>query len=405
MNSKKQPRISLLELFTLFIRLGCTSFGGPIAHIGFFHQEFVTKKKWYSENEYLQILALCQLLPGPASSQLGMAIGLNARGYLGSLVSFIGFTLPSALLMASFALLINFYDDLSDSSALYSLKIIAVAVVAQAIVTMGKAQCIGTVKASITTISAFVALTNNNPFNHIVIIIFAGLAGYLFCQVQLKEVVNTANQPKTSHKRLGLLLIATFLLLLITSPILQSVSSNELVTIFDSFYRSGALVFGGGHVVLPLLESELVSTGLINSKDFLYGYSVAQAIPGPLFTFSSYLGVLSVDQSSPFIGSLVSTIAIFLPGYLLVIGLLPHWQSLCKNENLNKAISGINASVVGLLIASFIQPIWLETIHTSLDIAFALVAFIGLTLLNLSPLKLISIALSIAFAFDVFAVF
>ncbi|MFT6907637.1 MAG: chromate transporter [Oleiphilaceae bacterium] len=396
--------ITLLNLFALFFRLGCTSFGGPIAHIGFFHHEFVDKRKWYSEEEYLQMVALCQFLPGPASSQVGMAIGLNARGYMGSLISFIGFTLPSALLMMSFAFLIESNRELIESSVLYVLKIVAVAVVAQAIWTMSKAQCLDAVRVSITLTSVFLAITINNPFSQILIIMCAGFAGYLFCKPELNQI-NGKNYHTPKSKRLSILLITTFFIILFAAPFLSNFSNNDLVSIFDSFYRSGALVFGGGHVVLPLLENELVSTGLIDNEQFLYGYSVAQAIPGPLFTFSSYLGVLSVDNSSPIIGSLVATFAIFLPGYLLLVSLLPYWQTLCKNETLSKAIRGINASVVGLLIASFIYPIWIETIHSLLDLIFAVLLFIALIFWKLSPLKLISISVAAALIFDLLFIY
>lgn len=398
MHSHDTP-ISFIKLFTLFFRLGCTSFGGPIAHIGFFHQEFVNKRKWYSEDEYLQIVAFCQFLPGPASSQVGMAIGLNARGYLGSLISFIGFTLPSATAMMAFAFFIDSYDEFSNSFILYSLKIIAVAVIAQAIWSMTKTQCIDLVRISIMLSSTVLALTLNNPFSQIFIIISAGLAGFLFCEAKINPSQYYSAKPISKH--LSLTLATLFFLILILAPILSSSIKNDLLTIFDSFYRAGALVFGGGHVVLPLLENELVSTGLINNEQFLYGYSLAQAIPGPLFTFSSYLGVLAVNNSSPLIGSLLATIAIFLPGYLLVVSLLPYWQNLCKNDNLNKAITGINASVIGLLIASFIQPIWLETIHSILDILIAAVIFSALTLLKLSPFKVIFIVVSSAALFDI----
>ncbi len=403
MITSQQTSISLFKLFSLFFRLGCTSFGGPIAHIGFFHHEFVTKRKWYAEDDYLQLVALCQFLPGPASSQVGMAIGLNARGYAGSLVSFLGFTLPSALLMMAFAFLIDEYEGLSDSSVLYSLKIVAVGVVAHAIWSMGKNQCRDTVKILITLASTFLALTSDNPFSQLLIIISAGIAGYLFCTANPGRITSASNKPYS--KKFSIAFLTLFFLLLIVTPFVNENSSNDLFAIFDSFYRSGALVFGGGHVVLPLLENELVSTGLINSERFLYGYSAAQAVPGPLFTFSSYLGVIIANNSSPVMGSLLATFAIFLPGYLLLVGLLPYWQTVCKNEKLNNAINGINASVVGLLVASFINPIWLETIHTPFDILMALLVLIGLTILKLPPLKVIALAVISVLLFDLVLAF
>jgi chromate transporter len=397
MKHTKNKSISITKLFIIFLRLGCTSFGGPIAHIGFFHQEFVTKRRWYSEDEFLQIVALCQFLPGPASSQVGMALGLNARGYLGSITSFIAFTLPSALIMMTFAFLVSHSNFLADSSILYTLKLVAVAVVSQAIWSMCKSLNADTVKIIITISSTTFALFFAGPFTQIIIIFCAGLAGLIMCKHCSKQ--NTiASAP--ANKKLSILLIALFISILVLSPFFTRFNTSDLSVIFDSFYRAGALVFGGGHVVLPLLENELVKTGFISNEEFLYGYSLAQAIPGPLFTFSTYLGALSANENTEIVGAIIATLAIFLPGYLLVVALLPYWQTLRQNVKLNKSIAGINASVIGLLIASFINPITMNSISSLKDIVITLCLLAMLMLMKISPFKVIMVSVFTALLFD-----
>ena len=391
--------LSLKKLFFIFFRLGCISFGGPVAHIGFFHQEFVTKRKWYSEEAYLQLVSLSQILPGPASSQVGMAIGYNARSYIGSFVSFIGFTLPSALLMGCFAFLVTSNTSLADSSVLYVLKIVALAVVAQAIWTMGKAQCSDRIPASIAILSACSSLYIDTIYIQFIIILIGGIAGNFLCQSKKELRVSSIDIP-SRNSILPIILISSFIIILIISPLISVNSSNELIKIFDSLYRSGALVFGGGHVVLPLLESELVSTGRVNQDQFLFGYGLAQAIPGPLFTFASYLGVIAMSATTPLLGGIVASLAIFLPGYLLIIGILPYWQKVANNQKLKNTIKGINAAVIGLLIASFFDPIWLSTIHSSLDIIVALLILSALTIWKLQPLLLVLISITFALLFD-----
>lgn len=395
-------QINLTALFTIFFRLGCTSFGGPTAHISYFHHEFVTKRKWYKAEEYLQLVALCQFLPGPASSQVGMAIGFNRRGYIGSLISFVGFTLPSFILMTGAAFAVNRYTAFTDSSIFYALKLIAVAVVFHAIIAMIKAQIKTKISTFICLMSVSTALMVDGVFSHISIITTSGLFGYLCLN---SDHPNT-NSPETKknffqhNKYFGLSLLIIFFLLLTLSPIYNAINPSNYSLIFDSFYRTGSLVFGGGHVVLPLLESEFVTPNIINGDTFLYGYSLAQAIPGPLFTFASYLGFIASETISPFLGALIATLAIFLPGYLLVISLLPYWQSLCTNQKLQSTIGAINASVIGLLMASFINPIFMNTIHTKIDVSVFLFLFACLYFFKISPGKLILASLTASLIFD-----
>lgn len=388
----------LIHLFWIFLKLGCTSFGGPVAHIGFFHLEFVKKRRWYDEQEYLQLVALCQFLPGPASSQVGMAIGYKVRGYLGSLVSFLGFTLPSALLMTLFAVTLISDSALTHSSIFYMLKLFAVAVVLHAICNMLKAQLNGYLAGFICIASTVFALVFSGIASQIVIISLAGLVAYLYDQKKPKP--QEAASIITFKEQAGFRLIISYALLLLCIPMISEwLDSNAYLELFAGAYQAGALVFGGGHVVLPLLETKFVAPDLINPEQFLAGYSLAQAIPGPLFTFASYLGAL-FPGIPPIWGAILASIGIFLPGYLLVIGLLPYWQSICESPKLKAAIQGINSSVIGLLIATFISPVVTHSIHSITDISLALVLFICLYFAKLAPYTLLFISLIAALIFD-----
>ncbi|MDX5324490.1 MAG: chromate efflux transporter, partial [Exiguobacterium sp.] len=314
---------TLLEILFVSTRLGLTSFGGPIAHLGYFHEEYVRRRKWIDEKAYADLVALCQFLPGPASSQVGIGIGILRGGILGGITSFIGFTAPSVIALIVFALFVSGLD-VSDAGWLYGLKVVAVAIVAHAILGMaGKL----TPDAKTRTIAFFAlagALLVQTAYSQVLVIVLAALAGFLLFKPQNLDV-KSATFPLS--KRLGAVLLGLFGALLVILPILRETIENQSLAMFDSFYRAGALVFGGGHVVLPLLERELVPAGFLSEEAFLAGYGAAQAVPGPLFTFASYLG--TVINGVP--GGLLATFAIFLPAFLLILGALPFWNALRRN--------------------------------------------------------------------------
>ncbi len=364
-----------LEIFLTALRLGFTSFGGPIAHLSFFHDEYVKKKKWLSEEAYADLVALCQFLPGPASSQVGMAIGLSRGGIFGAVLSWIGFTLPSALILIFFGLGITHLDLKDHQHWLHGLKVVAVAVVAQAILGMGKKLCPDKERITIALISSFIVLNFNSAYIQILVLICAAIVGFL----SLKSTTDLPHDPiHQGRKSIGAIFIALFLSLLIVLPLLRAVFHNQTLHLFDSFYRAGALVFGGGHVVLPLLKAEVVPTGWVTNDLFMAGYGVANAIPGPLFTFSSYLGVISVVPPNGVIGGIICLMATFLPSFLLIIGVIPFWEKLRSLSKIRQSMMGLNAGVVGILLAAFYNPVWTSAIFSLKDLALACVCFISL---------------------------
>ncbi len=365
------------EVFFTFLRLGLTSFGGPVAHLGYFREAFVVKRQWLSDKQYADLLALCQFLPGPASSQAGLAIGFIRGGYAGALAAWLGFTLPSALLMIVFALGLSGELHVS-AGVLHGLKIAAVAVVAQAIFGMAVSLCPDTVRRSLAVLAAYVALLIPNVWGQVGVIAVCALAGMYCCRhVRAGSSDEQPWQTRLSRRQ-GTFYLLLFFILLIALPLLVVVWDSEVLTIIDAYYQAGSLVFGGGHVVLPLLQAEVVPTGWVSSSDFLAGYGAAQAVPGPLFTFAAFLGAVSSQSISGWTGGFLALLAIFLPSFLLILGTLPFWDTLRQQQRVRHALAGINAGVVGLLVAAFYQPVWVSAIFKPLDMALALLVFAAL---------------------------
>nr|WP_106781914.1 chromate efflux transporter [Lysinibacillus timonensis] len=371
---------TLIEILLVSTRLGLTSFGGPTAHLGYFHEEYVRRRKWMDEKSYADLVALCQFLPGPASSQVGIGIGVIRGGIVGGIISFLGFTMPSVIVLILFALALQGFD-VAESGWIHGLKIVAVAVVAHAVLGMAKNLAPDLVRKAIVLFALAVALLWQTAYSQIGIILVAAVLGY-FIYNQKNEV----NEPiPTSYfpisKRLGAICFTLFFGLLFFLPILREVTKLEWVAMFDSIYRAGSLVFGGGHVVLPLLEQEFVPTGWVSEEAFLAGYGVTQAVPGPLFTFAAYLGTVM----NGWVGGLLATVAIFLPAFLLVFGALPFWNQLRQNDKIKGAFIGVNAAVVGILIAAFYDPIFTTTVLHSIDFIFAAILFSMLQFWKLPP--------------------
>jgi chromate transporter len=367
---------SLLEILFVSTRLGFTSFGGPVAHLGYFHEEYVRRRNWMDEKSYADLVALCQFLPGPASSQVGIGIGVMRAGIVGGIVSFIGFTLPSVIALILFALILQGLE-ITDAGWIHGLKLVAVAVVAHAIIGMAQKLTPDLNRKAIALLALVSTLLWQNAFSQIGVIIISGIIGFFLYKKQSEIKESIAHFPIS--RSFGIVCLSLFIGLLL--PLLREVSSLNWIAMFDSFYRSGSLVFGGGHVVLPLLEREFVPTGWISAEEFLAGYGAAQAVPGPLFTFAAYLGTVMNGWQ----GGLVATIAIFLPAFLLILGTLPFWDSLRRNPKISGALMGVNAAVVGILIAAFYHPIWVSAIITPHDFAFAAILFIMLVFWKLPP--------------------
>lgn len=368
----------LLEILVISTRLGLSSFGGPVAHLGYFHNEYIRRRKWMDEKSYADLVALCQFLPGPASSQVGIGIGVMRAGALGGIVSFIGFTLPSVIALIVFAMLLQNLD-VADAGWIHGLKIVAVAVVAHAILGMAQKLTPDLKRKTLATLAIVATLLWQTTFTQVGVILVAGFLGYLL----YKEHADTeeAEIKVPISKRFATLCLVLFFGLLILLPLLREATTLHWIALFDSFYRSGSLVFGGGHVVLPLLEREFVPTGWISEEAFLAGYGAAQAVPGPLFTFAAYLGAVINGWK----GGLLATIAIFLPAFLLIYGTLPFWDSLRRNPKIKGALMGVNAAVIGILIAAFYNPIWTSTIQAPIDFAFASILFSMLVHWKLPP--------------------
>lgn len=377
------------EVLVAFLRLGLTSFGGPVAHLGYFRDEFVSRRKWLPESAYSDIVAMCQLLPGPASSQVGMALGILRAGLPGGLAAWLGFTLPSAAALIAFGYGVHTFGAFAESGVMHGLKIAAVAVVAQAVWSMGKSLCPDAKRMSIAVLASLVALTWTTGPGQIAAIALCGVIGRFW--LSAAEAPALAAKFAISTATATLAWIA-FVVLLLGLPVLASAYSQHWLALFDSFYRSGALVFGGGHVVLPLLRAEVVPPGWIDDGTFLAGYGAAQAVPGPLFTFSAYLGTVMRQAPNGWSGGLLCLVAIFLPSFLLVVGGLPLWQRLRGHKVMQRALMGINAGVVGLLLAALYDPVWTSAIHSRADFGLALVAFILLTFWRASPVLVVGLA-------------
>jgi len=363
---------NVLSVFLLFLRLGLTSFGGPVAHIGYFRDEFVVRKKWLSEQSYADLVALCQFLPGPASSQVGMALGMHRAGFAGLFAAWLGFTLPSAALLIVFALGIANYSQALNKGVLYGLKIVALVVVVQAIWAMGKNLCYDRSRISLMVLSAGSVLLIPSISTQIIVLILSGIIGSIYFKAR-----NIASDDLLSipiSKRLASCFLIVFVALLVNLPLFSQWYPHQIIELVDIFYRAGSLVFGGGHVVLPLLQADVVPSGLLDNETFLAGYGATQAMPGPLFTFSAFLGA-SIPTANPIGFAVLCLVMIFIPSFLLVVGVLPFWQEVRKNKKIQSSLSGVNAAVVGLLLAALFDPIWIHTIVEAKDFVFALVVF------------------------------
>ena len=369
---------SLLEVGIVSTKLGLTSFGGPIAHLGYFHEEYVRRRIWIDEKSYADLVALCQFLPGPASSQVGIGIGVMRAGVLGGIVAFLGFTLPSVIALILFAQILKGLH-IGDAGWIHGLKIVAVAVVAHAIFGMARELTPDLKRKAVALLSLVVTLSWQTSYTQVGMILLAAFIGYfLFHQREENEDMRM-NVPVS--RRCAFICLTCYFGLLIILPILRKVTSWKWMEMLDSFYRSGSLVYGGGHVVLPLLERELVPNGWLSKEAFLAGYGAAQAVPGPLFTFASYLGAVM----DGWLGGFMATAAIFLPAFLLILGALPFWDALRRHSKIKGALMGVNAAVVGILTAAFYQPIWVSSILSPIDFAFAAILFSLLAYWKLPP--------------------
>lgn len=379
------------EVFLAFLKLGLTSFGGPIAHLGYFHDEFVTRRRWISAAGYAELVALCQFLPGPASSQVGFALGLMRAGPLGALAAWTAFTLPSAILLVLFAFAAAALDGPLALGVLHGLKLVAVAIVAQAVFGMSRSLTPDRERAAIAVVSLFVAVLAGGALGQLGAIIFGALAGLWLCRKTAPAATGELN-PGLS-RRAGLAALALFAILLLGLPLLSGLGQG--FALFDGFYRAGALVFGGGHVVLPLLEAETIARGIVTPDAFLAGYGAAQAVPGPLFTFAAYLGAVSSVPPNSIAGAALALVAIFIPGLLLLIGVLPFWSRLRQWPQAQWAISGANAAVVGLLAAALYDPVFISAVLTPLDFAMAAAGFVALMAWK-APSWVVVLALALA---------
>ncbi|MDC0227993.1 chromate efflux transporter, partial [Alphaproteobacteria bacterium] len=373
---KKKAKVTHIDLFFSFFLLGLSSFGGPIAHIGYFRNVFVKQKNWLDEKTYIDFVSLCNFLPGPSSSQVGMSIGYHFKGISGSLLAWLGFTFPSAIILMFFGYAILNFDNSISNGILQGLKAIVVVIVIQAILGMGKnllKDYFGYIIVSITTV---ILIFFPSSFNQFMCLVFSGFFGLILYKNEKQTEIQ-----KTALSNIKLLSCAALLLffsLLFLLPFLSEYFGSNILKLASSFFRIGSLVFGGGHVVLPLLQEEFVSSGLIEKDIFLAGYGAAQAIPGPLFTFSSYLGIFLKAEINVFITSLLCLFFIFLPSFLLVVGILPIWQEFKKMDIFVRAFKGINASVIGLLVAALYNPIILSSLSGLEDIILILIAFVVL---------------------------
>ena len=368
------PAPGAWSVFLIFLRLGLTSFGGPVAHLGFFRQEFVDRRQWLTDQGYADLVALCQFLPGPASSQVGLAIGLSRGGYTGALAAWAGFTLPSVIALIAFAMSLTAFGQVLPEGLLTGLKLAAVAVVAQAVWQMAQKLCPDSARRTLMVLAAALMLLFPSVWIQLAIIAGAAFAGRVLLPAVSGEA--TDNLPVHTRRSTAVGAGAVFLLLLFGLPLVAS--SSYGLALIDTFYRAGSLVFGGGHVVLPLLQAEVVPAGWVDNSTFMAGYGAAQAVPGPLFTFAAFLGASMEQGIGGIYGGLLATFAIFLPSFLLVIATLPFWQLLRVKPDIRAALNGVNAAVVGLLLAALYDPVWTSAVHGPSDVVLVLLSFTAL---------------------------
>lgn len=378
------------DVLLTFLTLGLTSFGGPIAHLGYFHAELVRRRGWLSDTAYAELVALCQFLPGPASSQVGFALGMvRGGGVMGGVLAWVGFTLPSALALLALALVAGSLEGPLASGVIHALKLVAVAVVAQAIWGMARTLCPDRRRAGLALLAMLGLALAQSAWTQVGVIALGALLGSLLCRddsaALVRQQAGAAGLSLPVSTRLARACLITFFALLIALPLLASGSLVEI------FYRAGALVFGGGHVVLPLLEASTVETGRIAADTFLTGYGAAQAVPGPLFTFAAWLGagMAQVGGDSAVLGAIIALLSLFLPGILLLIGVAPLWGRLRARPAARAALAGANAAVVGVLGMALYDPLWTTSVLSRLDVVIALAAFIALTRFALAPWKLV----------------
>ncbi|MFC6333196.1 chromate efflux transporter [Paenibacillus septentrionalis] len=369
---------SLLEVLTVSFKLGLTSFGGPIAHLGYFHNEYIERRKWLDERTYADLVALCQFLPGPASSQVGIGIGVIRAGLVGGVVAWLGFTLPSVIALVLFAMLLQSFN-LGDVGWLHGLKLVAVAIVAQAVLGMGQKLASDRIRATIAVAAAATVLLWQSAAAQVLVIAASALVGVLLFRKPSEDQHAPLLIPIS--RTLAIVCLVMFGALLLLLPLASHYLGWDWLAMFDSFYRAGSLVFGGGHVVLPLLEQEFVPHGAISKEDFLAGYGAAQAVPGPLFTFAAYLGAMMNGIT----GAIIATVAIFLPAFLLVLGALPFWNQIRANLKMQGALIGINAAVVGILLAALYHPIWTTAVIAPVDFVLTAILFVMLVFWKLPP--------------------
>jgi chromate transporter len=391
---------SPLEVLMAFFKLGVSSFGGPIAHIGYFREEFVVRRRWLDDQAYVDLVALCQFLPGPASSQVGFSIGLIRAGYLGALAAWTGFTLPSAIALVLFAFGANALGGPAGTGLLHGLKLVAVAIVAQAVWGMARSLCPDRQRASIAVVATIIILVSTASVAQIGVIMLGAVAGLWLCRDAAPLASGHVVIPVS--RRAGVVALTVFFALLVGLPILRTFANWPGIALFEAFYRSGALVFGGGHVVLPLLREAFVAPGWVSDNAFLAGYGAAQAVPGPLFTFAAYLGAVVGPSPHGVAGAALGLVGIFLPGLLILVGALPFWDSFRQRTDAQAVMRGVNAAVVGLLGAALYSPVWTSSVKAPGDFAVALVGFVLLTVWRAPPLLVVvvgalgGVALSLA---------
>ncbi len=385
---------SPFEVLLIFLKLGLSCFGGPIAHIGYFRDEFVVRRRWLDEQAYADLVALCQFLPGPASSQVGFSVGLMRAGYLGGAAAWTGFTLPSAILLVLFAYGAGNLHGAIGAGLLHGLKLVAVAIVAQAVWGMARTLCPDRERASIAAIASLIILFSGTSIAQIGAIVFGAVAGLWLCR---NGQPGEPGQPGQAcvvpvSRKVGIAALIVFFALLAGLPFLRNLGAGSGAALFDAFYRSGALVFGGGHVVLPLLREAFVTPGWVSDDAFLAGYGAAQAVPGPLFTFAAYLGAVANPSRHGVPGAVLGLIGIFLPGILVLLGTLPFWDALRKKTGAQAMMRGVNAAVVGLLGAALYNPVWTSSVQAPGDFAVALTGFVLLTVWRAPPLAVVVVS-------------
>lgn len=376
-------KIPISTVFLAFLKLGCIAFGGPVAHLSYFRDEFIARRKWLSDHKYADLIALCQFLPGPASSQMAMAIGLIKSGIGGTIAAWIAFTIPSGVLLTLFGLSLSTFGNFFNDGWLHGLKIATIVVVADAVWNMARTLCPDIQRVSIMLVATLLMFTWTTAFTQIGVIIAGGLVGFLFLKKNSGDSLHSLGV--NVNPNWGIVCLTIFFVLLIALPLVATVFPTHALVLIDRFYRVGSLVFGGGHVVLPLLQTAVVQPGWVSNDIFLAGYGLTQAMPGPLFSFAAYLGTVMNLAPNGVMGGIICLIAIYLPSFLLVIGILPFYDKFRELSGVRSALSGINATVVGILLAAFYRPIWVSGILSFLDLGIAIILFIFLHFWRLPP--------------------